>query len=69
MFLKSVYIRKFRKNISPIRLQKRFVMKKDKVWHAVYLENEYLKIMILPELGGRIQRAYDKTNDYDFCIL
>ena len=22
--------------------------------------------MILPELGGRIQRAYDKTNDYDF---
>ena len=22
--------------------------------------------MVLPELGGRIQRAYDKTNDYDF---
>ena len=22
--------------------------------------------MILPELGGRIQRAYDKTNEYDF---
>ena len=36
------------------------------MWHAVYLENEYPKIMILPELGGRIQRAYDKTNDYDF---
>jgi tetratricopeptide (TPR) repeat protein len=30
------------------------------------LENEYLKVMVLPELGGRIQRAYDKTNDYDF---
>lgn len=40
--------------------------KKDKEYHAVFLENEYLKIMILPELGGRIQRAYDKTNDYDF---
>lgn len=40
--------------------------KKDKSWKAVYLENEYLKIMVLPELGGRIQRAYDKTNDYDF---
>lgn len=40
--------------------------KKDKIWHAVHLENEYLKVMILPELGGRIQRAYDKTNDYDF---
>ncbi len=41
-------------------------VKKDKKWNAVFLENEYIKIMILPELGGRIQRAYDKTNDYDF---
>lgn len=40
--------------------------KVEKTYHAVYLENEYLKIMILPELGGRIQRAYDKTNGYDF---
>ena len=40
--------------------------KKDKIWNAVYLENEYLKVMVLPELGGRIQRAYDKTNGYDF---
>ncbi len=41
-------------------------VKKNKVYKAVYLENEYIKVMILPELGGRIQRAYDKTNDYDF---
>ena len=41
-------------------------VKTDKVWHAVWLENQYIKVMILPELGGRIQRAYDKTNDYDF---
>lgn len=40
--------------------------KKDKTYKAVYLENEYLKVMVLPELGGRIQRAYDKTNGYDF---
>ena len=40
--------------------------KKDKVYKAVYLENQYLKVMILPELGGRIHRAYDKTNQYDF---
>lgn len=40
--------------------------KTNKVWHAVYLENEYLKVMVLPELGGRIQRAFDKTNNYDF---
>lgn len=41
-------------------------VKKDVEYKAVYLENEYLKIMVLPELGGRIQRAYDKTNGYDF---
>lgn len=40
--------------------------KTDKVYKALYMENQYLKIMILPELGGRIQRAYDKTNGYDF---
>lgn len=40
--------------------------KEDRTWKAVFLENRYLKVMILPELGGRIQRAYDKTNGYDF---
>jgi len=34
--------------------------KKDKTYKAVFLENEYIKVMILPELGGRIQMAYDK---------
>ncbi|WP_395549303.1 MULTISPECIES: DUF5107 domain-containing protein [unclassified Lacrimispora] len=38
----------------------------EKAYQAVWLENEYLKVMILPELGGRIQRAFDKTNQYDF---
>ncbi len=41
-------------------------VKVDKEYEAVWLENEYLKVMVLPQLGGRIQRAYDKTNDYDF---
>ncbi|HBE78992.1 MAG TPA: DUF5107 domain-containing protein [Firmicutes bacterium] len=40
--------------------------KVEKSYRAVFLENEYLQIMILPELGGRIQRALDKTNHYDF---
>jgi hypothetical protein len=34
-------------------------------WQVVWLENEYLLIMILPELGGRIHRLLDKTNQYD----
>ena len=40
--------------------------KTDRQWNAVYLENQYLKIMILPELGGRIQMAYDKTKARHF---
>ena len=40
--------------------------KTDKDWMAVWLENEYLKVMILPELGGRIQMAYDKIKQRHF---
>jgi len=40
--------------------------KHDRAYTAVFLENEYLQIMILPELGGRIQRAYDKVKKRDF---
>lgn len=32
----------------------------------VFLENEYLHIAIMPDLGGRVYRALDKTNGYDF---
>ena len=39
--------------------------KEDVTYRAVYLENDYLLVMILPELGGRIQRMLDKTNNYD----
>ena len=35
-------------------------------WKAVYLENEYIKVMVLPELGGRIQMAYDKIKGRHF---
>ena len=40
--------------------------KEDKAYKALYLENRYLKIMILPEIGGRVQMALDKTNGYHF---
>jgi tetratricopeptide (TPR) repeat protein len=31
-------------------------------WHALYLENEYLKCTILPQLGGHIYTCVDKIN-------
>lgn len=38
----------------------------EKPYHAVFLENEYIKVMILPELGGRVQMAYDKIKGRHF---
>lgn len=35
-------------------------------YDAVFLENEYIKVMILPELGGRVQMAYDKIKQRHF---
>ncbi len=40
--------------------------KEDREYTCITLENEYIKIEILPELGGRIYSAYDKTTGYDF---
>ena len=40
--------------------------KKLQAYHLVFLENEYLHIEIMPEIGGRVYRAIDKTNGYDF---
>lgn len=33
-------------------------------WLGLHLENEYLRILVLPELGGRIHLAVDKRTDY-----
>jgi tetratricopeptide (TPR) repeat protein len=35
-------------------------------WDAVHLENEWLRLMVLPALGGRIHVGYDKKAGYDF---
>src|SRR3954452_8568018 len=40
-------------------------VKEDRTYKAVWLENRYVKICVLPELGGRIFSAVDKTNNYD----
>ena len=38
----------------------------DKKWTVVTLENDYIRLAIIPDLGGRIFEAYDKTTGYDF---
>lgn len=39
--------------------------KKNVIYKALYLENEYVKLCVLPEIGGRLFYAIDKTNGYD----
>ena len=53
-----VYPYPINENLSRIRTEKSYNM--------IYLENEYIKIDILPEIGGRLWGALDKTNQYDF---
>jgi tetratricopeptide (TPR) repeat protein len=38
----------------------------DRTYTALILENEYVRYCVLPEVGGRIFEAVDKTNGYDF---
>jgi tetratricopeptide (TPR) repeat protein len=37
--------------------------KEDRTYKALYLENEYLKVTCLPELGGRLHSVLDKTTN------
>ena len=37
----------------------------DKTYKAVYLENEYLRVSVLPELGGHVYEIFDKINKRD----
>jgi len=40
--------------------------KSNATYKALFLENDYIQISVLPELGGRIFSATDKANGYDF---
>ena len=37
----------------------------DRKWKAIWLENEFLRVLVLPEIGGRIHRIVDKSTGYD----
>jgi len=38
----------------------------ERTYKAIFLENEYIHLMVLPEIGGRIHVGRDRTNGYDF---
>ena len=41
-------------------------IRENKTYNAAFLENKYVKLCVLPEIGGKIFSAVDKMNDYDF---
>ncbi len=40
--------------------------KEDREYTVIRMENEYISLYILPEIGGRVYAAKDKTTGYDF---
>ncbi len=47
----------------PYTLRKNLTgQKKDHVWRAVFLENEYLKCSVLPDIGGHLYTCVDKIS-------
>jgi hypothetical protein len=40
--------------------------KVERKYKILYVENEFVRVGVLPEIGGRIFEAVDKTNGYDF---
>ncbi|MBQ7195736.1 MAG: DUF5107 domain-containing protein, partial [Bacteroidales bacterium] len=39
--------------------------RQDVTYDCLYMENEYVELCIIPEIGGRLMYAIDKTNGYD----
>lgn len=35
-------------------------------YEVIRLENDFIRLILIPELGGRVFEAYDKVNQYDF---
>jgi tetratricopeptide (TPR) repeat protein len=38
----------------------------DETYKACWLENDFVRVLVLPEIGGRLHGAKDTTNEYNF---
>lgn len=55
------------KYIYPLMLNDQIsAVRKDVEYKALVLENEFIKVCLTPEMGGKLYYAIDKTNDFDF---
>ena len=55
-----------RRSVYPYALNDNMTRNREVVtYQALYLENEYVKLCVLPAIGGRLFYAIDKTNGYE----
>ncbi len=67
MFLENRVYQGSSGRVYPLPFTSRIATEKvSRAWQAAHLENEFIRVMILPEIGGRIHVGLDKTNGYDF---
>lgn len=66
MFLEKRVYQGSSGRVYPLPLVNRISSEKVEIeWDAIHLENAYLRIVILPDFGGRIHVMQDKTNGVD----
>jgi tetratricopeptide (TPR) repeat protein len=67
MFFKDEVYQGASKYIYPYALNDNISnIKEDRAWKALILENEYIKLCVTPEIGGKLYYGTDKTNGYNF---
>jgi len=67
IFFETRNIQGTKGNVYPIPYTDRITDEKiEKKYDVVRLENKYIQLLVLPEMGGRIYAALDKTNEYNF---
>jgi tetratricopeptide (TPR) repeat protein len=66
MFLEKRVYQGSSGRVYPLPFTDRIAVKPvDRRWKALWLENEFIRALVLPEIGGRIHALQDKTNGYD----
>ena len=66
IFDRAYSYQRARRSVYPYPLNDNMTRRREmRSFQALYLENEYIQLCILPEIGGRLFYALDKTDGYD----
>lgn len=66
IFDRAYSYQRARRSVYPYPLNDNMTRRREiRDFQALYLENEYVQLCVLPEIGGRLFYALDKTDGYD----